>query len=151
MRNIVMKKSTSITRSLNITAALFGVMALYATSVPAATLEGKLNGLECASRGVECPVDKLDPHMAVERDFVVQTADGQYYFITNLDRAIKARHALEKVRVEGKLSPKFNAINANEFWVDKGNGYRLIWSMELQQQEERRMRGTGPEKGMDNS
>ncbi|WP_260292609.1 hypothetical protein [Sedimenticola hydrogenitrophicus] len=146
-----MKKSTSIVRSLSIAAALFGSMALYATSVPAATIEGKLNGLECASRGEECPVDKLDPHIATERDFVVQTDDGQYYFVTNIDRAIKARHALEKVRVEGKLSPKFNAINANEFWVDKGNGYRLIWSIELQEQEERRMRGTGPDKGIDRS
>jgi hypothetical protein len=140
-----MKKTTSINKPLTIAAALLGLMALYATSVPAAPIEGKLNGLECASRGEECPVDKLDPHIATERDFVVQTADGKYYFITNLDRAIKARHALESVRVDGKLSPKFNAINANELWVDKGNGYRLIWSKKLQEEEERRMRGTGPD------
>lgn len=144
-----MSQSLSMTRSLTIAAALLGSMALYTTSVSAETIEGKLNGLECASRGDECPTDKLDPHLAVERDFVVQTADGKYYFITNLDRAIKARHALELVRVEGNLSPRFNAINASEFWVKSGGGYEMAWSSAMQAEQERLMRGTTPAKGMD--
>ena len=144
-----MNQSLSITKTLAITAALLGSMALYAASVQAETIEGKLNGLECASRGEECPTDKLDPHIAVERDFVVQTADGKYYFITNLDRAIKARHALEMVRVEGEVSSKFDAINANEFWVKDGGNYRLTWSSSMQAEQERLVRGTATAQGME--
>jgi|GEM_PF-1624064 len=132
-----MNKSLSLTKSLAVVTALLGSMALYSTAVLAETIQGKLNGLECASRGEECPTDRLDPHIAVERDFVVQTADGKYYFITNLDRAIKARHALKMVRVEGTMSPKFNAINADEFWVQSGGDYNMVWSAEMQSQEQR--------------
>lgn len=132
-----MNKSLSLTKSLAVVTALLGSMALYSTAVLAETIQGKLNGLECAARGEECPTDRLDPHIAVERDFVVQTADGKYYFITNLDRAIKARYALKMVRVEGTMSPKFNAINADEFWVQSGGDYNMVWSAEMQSQEQR--------------
>ena len=113
----------------------------------AETIEGRLNGLECASHGMECPTSNLDPHIALERDFVVQTADGKYYFVTNLDRAIKSRHALKMVRVEGKLSSKFDAINANELWVKDGGKYNLTWSVAMQDEQQRLMRGTTPAGG----
>lgn len=144
-----MNRSLSVAKWFAIAAALLGVVAVYGTSVSAATIEGRLNGLECASYGVECPTDKLDPRIAVERDFVVQTADGKYYFVTNLDRTIKSRHALELVRIEGTLSPRFNAITAREFWVKRGGDYQLIWSDAMQAEQERLMRGTAPEKGME--
>ena len=127
-----MSNSLIVGKSITLATVLLGSIAFYATSVQADTIEGKLNGLDCASHGEECPTDRLDPHIALERDFVVQTADGKYFFITNLDRAIKARHALKMVRVEGKRSPKFDAISANELWVKDGGDYRLTWSMKQQ-------------------
>lgn len=142
-----MNHSTTIIKSITMATTLLGAMTLYATSVQAETVEGKLNGLECASHGVECPTSNLDPHIALERDFVVQTADGKYYFVTNLDRAIKARHALKMVRVEGSLSPKFDAINAQELWVKDGGKYNMIWSVEMQDEQRRLMRGTTPAGG----
>lgn len=135
------------TRSITLVATLFGSTLLYANPVQAETVEGKLNGIECASHGEQCPTDRLDPHIALERDFVVQTADGKYFFITNLDRAVKARHALKMVRVEGKKSAKFDAINASELWVKDGGDYRLIWSRSMQEEQWRLMRGTTPEGG----
>jgi len=110
-------------------------------------VQGKLNGLECASHGEQCPTDKLDPHIALERDFVVQTADGKYYFITNLDRAVKARHALQTVRVDGNMSSKFDAINANELWVKEGGNFKLAWSVAMEEEQRRLLRGMTPAGG----
>jgi len=142
-----MNNSSTTIKSIAMAATLLGSMALYATSVKAETIEGKFNGLECASHGEECPTDKLDPHLAFESDFVVQTADGKYFFITNIDRAIKARHALEMVRVEGKLSSKFDAMNASQIWVKDGGDYKLTWSIAMEDEQRRLMRGTTPEGG----
>ena len=137
-----MNRSIITVRTITMAAAFIGSVLLFATAAQAETIEGKLNGIECASHGEQCPTDRLDPHIALERDFVVQTADGKYYFITNLDRAVKARHALKMVRVEGRVSSRFNAINADEFWVKDGGKYNLTWSMKMQQDEEMRLRVT---------
>jgi len=142
-----MNKSSIIGRSVFMAATFVGSMALYATSVQAETIEGKLNGLNCAAGGVECPTDKLDPHLAFEPDFVVQTADGKFYFVTNLDRAVKARHALKMVRVDGKLSSKFDAMSADQFWVKDGGDYKLIWSVAMEEEQRRLMRAMTPEGG----
>ncbi|MCB1758938.1 MAG: hypothetical protein KDI68_04040 [Gammaproteobacteria bacterium] len=93
------------------------------------------------------PTDRLDPHLVFERDFVVQTDDGNYYFITNLDRAVKARHVLKMVRVEGEKSPKFNAINASELWVNEGGGYKVIWNKRMEEEARRLLLGTTPSDG----
>ncbi len=47
-------------------------------------IEGRMNGLGCASKGEMCPTDRDDPHVLLERDFVVQTANGNYFYITNM-------------------------------------------------------------------
>lgn len=142
-----MKRSITVAKSIIASAALLGSMALYAASMNMSTVEGRLNGLECASHGETCPTDKLDPHLASERDFVVQTSDGKYYFITNLDRAIKARHVLEMVQVKGEMSSRFNAITASELSVKKGGSYVKTWSVAMENEEFRRVRGLTPEGG----
>ena len=59
-------KSVFISKSLLV--ALF-LLPLIAN---ADTIEGKMNGLNCAVSGVVCPIDKADPLIALETDFVVQ-------------------------------------------------------------------------------
>ncbi|MCG8428677.1 MAG: hypothetical protein MI754_15085 [Chromatiales bacterium] len=142
-----MKMPMSLIRFITLTTALLGLSLLYATSAMAAEMiEGRLNGLECAAHGEQCPTDRLDPHIALERDFVVQVGD-KYYFITNLDRAVKARHALKMVRVKGKMSKMFDAIQASELWVKEDGDYRLTWSLAMEAEERRRLFGTGPADG----
>jgi hypothetical protein len=91
---------------------LFISIALLAASANAATIEGKLNGVHCALEGDTCPIDRLDPHIALEQDFVVQQSNGDYYFIINLDRAVKARYVLEDVKVTGDVNDQYSSINA---------------------------------------
>ncbi|MDX1654329.1 MAG: hypothetical protein R3310_03850 [Candidatus Competibacteraceae bacterium] len=114
--------------------ALGALLALGATlsTLPALAdiIEGRINGLKCATEGIVCPIDKLDPMVAAERDFVVQLPDGSFYFITNLDRAVKARYVLDNVRVSGDLNERYRAIEADELMVKRDGEYRTVWSPE---------------------
>jgi hypothetical protein len=51
--------------------------------------------------GKTCPVDRLDPHIALERDFVLQKPNGDYMFLPNAPRTVKVRHVLSDVEVTG--------------------------------------------------
>lgn len=103
-------------------------------------IEGRMNGLGCASKGQMCPTDKSDPHVLLERDFVVQTADGKYFYVTNIDWKTKLKYVLQHVRVEGKLSDRLSAIAADEFWVKEGGEYHLEWSLEMAREQHRKAR-----------
>ncbi len=101
-------------------------------------IEGRLNGLACASKGEMCPTDKDDPHVLLERDFVIQTEDGKIFYITNMDWKTKLRYVLRMVRVVGEFSDRSSAITADEFWVKHEDGYRLEWSLERMREKQRR-------------
>ncbi|MCW8944519.1 MAG: hypothetical protein OQL27_07070 [Sedimenticola sp.] len=119
---------------------------LAPTWAVAERIEGRLNGLDCASHGEVCPTDKEDPHVLLERDFVVQTEDGHYYFITNMDWRTKLQYVLSMVRVEGKRSEKLMVIAADEFWVKDNDGeYQLKWSLTMAREAEkqRKLKETG--------
>jgi len=109
---------------------LIGMMTV--SIVNAESFSGKLNGHGCAHGGHTCPADKLDPHLRFEPDFVLQEADGDYYFLTNVPRDTKVRHVLEEVRVTGTLKDKYNSILVDELMVKKGDEFKTVWSQELQ-------------------
>jgi hypothetical protein len=88
-------------------------MALSATLVSAGEkveLEGIIKGAKCTHYQVECFND--DNHIALEPDFVLVIPSGEYYFMPNLNRSVKARHAYKNVRVWGEL-------RIQELWVDR--------------------------------
>jgi hypothetical protein len=132
-----MMKLLSISRSL--LAALF-LLPLIAN---ADTLEGKMNGLNCAISGVVCPIDKADPLIALETDFVVQQPDGTFYIIPNVDRAIKARVILEDVKVTGKVNPTYKSIQADTLEVKRDGEWKLVWSQKMQDELRQELFGKG--------
>ena len=73
-------------------------------------LVGEIRGAKCTHYEVECFND--DNHIALEPDFVLVMPDGEYYFMPNLSRGIKARHAYKTVRIHGELRKQ-------ELWVDR--------------------------------
>ncbi len=88
-------------------------MVLTATQVSAAgkvQLEGTIQGAKCTHFKVKCYND--DNHIALEPDFVFVVPSGEYYFMPNLPRDVKSRHAYEKVRIHGELQ-------IQELWVNK--------------------------------
>jgi hypothetical protein len=74
------------------------------------TVTGKITGYTCLTRGYICPIDKADPMINLEKDFVLVTAKGDYYFMPNISVGLKARHALEVVTVTGTLNAKYKSI-----------------------------------------
>lgn len=127
--------------SLLLSAALLTPSIVSAETI---TFTGKLNGLECAIAGDVCPIDKLDPHLALESDFVLQKADGTHYLLPNVPRDTKVRYVLEDVQVTGDLNQKYNAIKVDEFQVRRNSAYKTVWSQELQARawEDRRTPGS---------
>lgn len=139
-------------RTLKYVLGLVAILQILApATAQAERIEGRLNGLACASEGEMCPSDKDDPHVLLEPDFVVQTEDGKYYYITNMDWRTKLRYVLRMVRVEGKLSGGLSVIAAEEFWVKEKDGYRLAWSLERAREKQRRLRQPSqqPEPGLE--
>ena len=92
------------------------------------TLEGKINGISCAIAGVVCPIDKLDPLVAIEKEFVLQQPDGSFYLIPNVDRALKARLVLDDVIVTGTVNERYKSIEADTIQVQRGGTLTTVWS-----------------------
>ncbi len=99
------------------------------------TLTGRIIGHGCTVAGHVCPLDKLDPHIALEADFVLVVDSGEYYFMPNLQRGTKMRYVLDKVTVIGDVDKKYNTIDVNELIVDKGGKHRTVWSKKMQREE----------------
>lgn len=74
------------------------------------TVQGKITGYTCLTQGFVCPIDKADPMVNLEKDFVLVAASGEYYFLPNISVGLKARYALQVVSVTGELSPKYKSI-----------------------------------------
>jgi hypothetical protein len=111
------------------------MVVLVALMVPAlvanaemVTVTGKLTGFICLTQGFACPTDKADPLVQIEKDFVLVTAKGDYYFLPNIGLGLKARHALETVTVTGKMSSKFKSIMVDTMTV----GGKKIYSKEAE-------------------
>ncbi len=81
------------------------------------TVTGKITGYTCLTKGYICPIDKADPMINLEKDFVLVTAKGDYYFMPNISVGLKARHALEVVTVTGTLNAKYKSIMVNTMSV----------------------------------
>ncbi len=118
-------------------------LVLLSLSINAGTISGKLNGHDCAHAGMACPVDRLDPHIALEPDFVVVEPDGEYYFMPNLSRDVKVRHVLEDVQVTGDINPRYRTIKVRELKVKSGSGFKTVWTQEQQSFEARILYGGG--------
>ena len=105
-------------------AVLLVVFLLIPLVVNADTIKGKMEGLSCLLKGYLCPLDKADPMINLEKDFVLVTADGKYYYLSNIGLGLKARHALEVVEATGKINPKYNSMTVDTLSV----GGKVVWS-----------------------
>ncbi len=94
----------------------------------AITLEGTFQGASCTHYKEKCYAD--DAHVALEHDFVLVLPNGKHYFLPNLRRGIKARHAGQTVRVRGELDD--HAIWVEKLSVKRGNTYQSVWDLKEQ-------------------
>jgi hypothetical protein len=118
-------------------AVLLVVFLMIPLVVNAETVKGKLEGLTCLLKGYVCPLDKADPMINLEKDFVVVTGDGKYYYLSNIGLGLKARHALEVVEATGKINDKYMSMTVDTLSV----GGKVVWS---KQAEEEMMKAIQP-------
>ena len=104
------------------------VLAIFPVAASAATVEGSVQGYQCVTQGITCPVGKEDPMAAVEDVFVILGSGKKFYFVPNVDRAVLARHINERVQVTGKMSDEYNAITATTIKAYKGGKWVMVWS-----------------------
>ena len=81
------------------------------------TVTGKVTGYTCLMQGFVCPIDKADPMINLEKDFVLVTASGEYYFLPNISVGLKGKYALDVVTVTGNLNAKYKSIMVNTMSV----------------------------------
>ncbi len=119
--------------------SFMAVLVLLSFSGPVAaemeSVEGTIQGFNCVSSGMTCPIDKIDAHVASEKAFVVLKEDGGHYLIGNLDRAILGRHVTKMVRIQGKVDHHIGAIFADSLEVKKGDNWKKVWTMAWEQEE----------------
>ena len=104
------------------------LFAPLSASAQTKTITGTLTGFNCFVQGYTCPIDKKDPMLGLEKDFVLVTSEGNHYFLTNLGLGLKASHALETVTVTGDVNERYKTIKVNEFEV----GGKVVWSQKMQ-------------------
>jgi len=108
-----------------ITIVLIPAMAL------GAAFQGTIQGYNCVTQGQVCPIGKEDPMVAAESVFVLQTQDGDWHFVPNVDSKIMARHINEMVMIEGTYDSKFRSIKAENFFVMENMKWRKVWSQDI--------------------
>ncbi|WP_320040226.1 hypothetical protein [uncultured Desulfobacter sp.] len=108
------------------TLTLTSIMAtLYFTSASAETFEGTIQGADCVINDAYCAEDRTDPHLCMEKNFILVTEGKEYFFLPNLYRSLKESCYKQNVRVTGKRSGK--AIRVDTLDVQKAGEYRRIW------------------------
>ena len=113
-------------------AFLIVLVPALALAVPV-TIDGTIQGYNCVSQGRTCPIGQEDPLAATESVFVVLTPENKYYFVSNVDRAVLARHINEPVRISGDLNPQYSSIRATKIEAQQQSGrWRTIWTPQQQ-------------------
>lgn len=93
---------------------------------------GRIVGYDCTHQQRDCAVDRRDPRLALERNFILVVNDSEYYLLPNLSRDTKIRHLLQKVTVKGTLNKKYHSINVHELIAENRKGKKsTAWSMAM--------------------
>ena len=96
----------------------------------AGSIEGTIQGFMCVTQGKVCPIGQEDPMIAAENIFVLLTDSGRYYFVLNLQRTLMARHINKKIKFDGKLDEKYDAITVSAIYFWKDNDWKKGWDIE---------------------
>jgi len=112
-----------------------------------AAFQGTIQGFNCVTQGQVCPIGKEDPMIAAENIFVLQTQDGKWYFVPNVDQGILAKHLNEMVMIDGELNMKFKAIKATNIHVMENMRWRKVWALNWQDDIYRDVLGQHPLRG----
>lgn len=86
---------------------IFTVIVAVALVLPAVAFSqevysGKIQGASYVFNKTAQPFSSKDPKVNLERDFVLQGADGSVYFLSNVPRSMKVKAVNKEVKVYGE-------------------------------------------------
>lgn len=86
---------------------IFTVIVAVALVLPAVAFSqevysGKIQGASYVFNKTAQPLSSKDPKVNLERDFVLQGADGSVYFLSNVPRSMKVKAVNKEVKVYGE-------------------------------------------------
>jgi len=113
-------------RILELALALVLMLSITSTALSAETFEGTIKGANGVINNLKCAEDASDPIITLEKDFVLVTDDGQYFFLPNLRRPSKLAGYNKKVRIRGRQ--KGDSILVLNYEVMKNNHFALVWN-----------------------
>jgi hypothetical protein len=125
------KKGGHAMRKQILISVFIAFFAIMTSAAMAETFNGTFTGAVCTFYGKTCPTS--EGHIALEKNFVLNTADGKTYFVLNVDRSLKVRHINDKIRIIGKV--KKDLIVAERVEVNKGGKYMKVWTMDEEVKE----------------
>lgn len=96
---------------------------------------GKIQGASYVFNKTVQPKSADDPKVALERDFVLQTADGKVYFLPNVPRSMKVKAVNKDVRVYGEVKGD-GTIFVHQITVKYGDEYILLCDWERKMKEQ---------------
>lgn len=97
-------------------------------AAPFKTIEGTIQGANCVIHKHPCPLNAGDPHIALEREFVLLTGSGAYYYLPNLTRSVKSKYLNTKVKVTGDLNG--NTLLVSNIDAKINGKYQSVWNWE---------------------
>ena len=116
-------------------AALFTLMISGGITAKAATLEGIVQGYGCMVIEKLCAVDRMDPRLAAEKNFVIVDKNGTYYFISNVDSSLLSENILNQVRITGDVNSKYHTVTADKLELYSNGSWHEAWSMKKEKEE----------------
>lgn len=119
----------------------FSFLAIVICSINAfseqVTLEGKIQGASCVINNTYCPEDSSDPHIALEKTFVLVDGDKNYYFLSNIGKIAKMNLLNKSIKVTAKKNG--NALYVKSVYLKEGNNRTSkVWDWEQVKDDLRR-------------
>ncbi|MFO7557444.1 MAG: hypothetical protein R6X10_01325 [Desulfobacterales bacterium] len=112
--------------------SIFSISAVSFAESPI-TVEGEFQGANCIFFLKKCPANMPDAHIATEPDFVLVKNSNTYYYVTNLDRAIKAKYIHKPARVIGKKRNQSIVAESLEIKID--DKFKQVWNLKDEKAE----------------
>ncbi len=139
-------------KALNVMILTVIAVAFSAAPTPAMerTLAGRIVGLNCILEPNLCAVDKQDPHIALNTDFVLLLKNADHYLLTNVPREVKIQFFRMQIEVTGNVSDEYRSITVDTLKIRNGGKYIKVWSHDMELGEWQEWRQQFYEKGSDN-
>ncbi len=119
-------RQTIIILTLSFFAIIIGSVNAFSEQI---TLDGTIQGASCVINNTYCPEDSSDPHIALEKTFVLVDEDKNYYFLSNISKIAKMSLLNKNIQVTAKKQGKALYVKSVSV-IGNNNRTAKVWDWE---------------------